>query len=103
MDKHIQQIEAVQRGSARFVKSCWERTPGTVTNLLRDLDWPPLQDRRKIARLTLFHKAIHGESALEFPSYIKTRNRQLRYSHNDRFIELRTKLTSTETLFIAGQ
>ena len=32
MDKHIQQIEAVHRGSVRFVKSCWERTPGTVTN-----------------------------------------------------------------------
>ena len=32
MDKHIQQIEAVHRGSARFLKSCWERTPGTVTN-----------------------------------------------------------------------
>ena len=39
MDKHIRQIEAVQQRSARFVKTFWERTPGTVTNLLNDLDW----------------------------------------------------------------
>ena len=88
MDKHIKQIEAVQRRSAHFMKSCWERTPGTVTNLL-GYRLAILQVRRKIARLTLFHKAIHGESALEFPSYIKRCNRRLRSSHNDRFIELR--------------
>ena len=42
MDMHIKQLEAVQRRSALFVKNCWARTPGTVTNLLNDLDWPPL-------------------------------------------------------------
>ena len=44
-----------------------------VTAAYRELSpgWPPLQKRRKIARLTLLHKSIHGESALEMPSYIK--------------------------------
>jgi len=65
MDKHIKQLEAVQQRSAHFVKNCWARTPGTVTNLLNDLDRPPLQVRRKIARLTLFHEAIQSESAIE--------------------------------------
>ena len=88
MDKHIKQIEAVQRRSARFVKNCWQRTPGTVTNLLNDLDWPSLQSRRKVARLSMLHKTIHGESALEIPSYIKRRNCQLRSYHKDKFIEL---------------
>ena len=61
MDKHLRQKEAVQRPAFGTIrkKNCWERTPATVTNLLNDLDWPPLQDRRKIARLTLFHKVIH--------------------------------------------
>ena len=54
--KHITQIEAVQRRSARFVKNCWERKPGTVTNLLSELEWPTLQDRRKEARLIQLHK-----------------------------------------------
>ena len=99
MDKHIKQIEAVQWRSARFVKSCWERTPGTVTNLRSDLDWPSLQYRRKIARITLFHKAVHGESALEFSSYIKRRNRRLRSSHNDRFIEMKPKTDAYRNSF----
>ena len=87
--KHIKQIEDVQRRAARFVKNCWQRTPGTVSNLLNDLDWPSLQNRRKSARLTLLHKAIHGESALEIPCYIKRRNcQQLRSFHKDRFIEI---------------
>ena len=66
MDKHIKQTEAVQRQSTHFMTICWERTPGTVPNLLR-IRLAILQDRRKIAHLTLFHKAVHGESALEFP------------------------------------
>ena len=61
MDKHLRQKEAVQRPAIGTIrkKNCWERTPATVTNLLNDLDWPPLQDRRKIAGLTLFHKVVH--------------------------------------------
>jgi hypothetical protein len=44
------QIEAVQRRSSRFVKNCWERKPGTVTNLLNDLDWPTLgKERSKVS------------------------------------------------------
>ena len=61
MDKHVNQIEAVQRRSAHFVKNCLDRTPEIITTLLNDLDWPPLEKRRIIARLTLFHKAIHGD------------------------------------------
>ena len=91
MDKHVKQIEAVQRRSARFVKNCWQRTPETVTNLLNDLDWPSLQSRRKVARLTLLHKPIHAESALEIPSYTKRHRNlcQLRSYHKDKFIELK--------------
>ena len=74
MDKHIKEIEAVERRSARFVKNCWQRTPETVLNLLNDLDWPSLQSRKKVAPLTMLHKTVHGESALEIPSYIKRHN-----------------------------
>ena len=90
MDNYIMHIE---------VKNCWERTSGTVLNLLSDLDCPSLQDRSKIAPLTLFHEVIHGESALEFPSFIKRCNHQLRSSHNDRFIELRPKTEAYRNSF----
>ena len=78
-------IEAVQRQATKF----WQQAPGTVTNLLNDLDWPTLQNRRKSARLTLLHKAMHGESALEILWYTKERNCQLRSFHSDKFIELK--------------
>ena len=43
------------------------REPETVTNLLNELNWIPLKVRRTISRLTLFHKAIHGDGGLAFP------------------------------------
>lgn len=92
-DKHVNQIEAVQR-SSHFVKICRERKPGTVSNLLNDLDWPPLQKRRKSARLTMFYKILHGEVLMELPNYIKRKNRQLRSYHKDKFIEIKR---NTET------
>ena len=43
------------------------REPGTVTNLLKELNWVPLKVRRTISWLTLFNKAIHGDGGLAFP------------------------------------
>ena len=72
LKKHVKQlqIEGVQRKAARFVKNCYTREPGTVTNLLNELHWIPLKVRRTITRLTLFHKAIHGDGGLAFPDYV---------------------------------
>jgi len=81
------------------VKNCWQRTPGTVSNLLNDLEWPSLQNRRKSAHLTLLHKAIHGESGLEIPCYIKRRTCQLRSFHKDKFIELTPNIESYRNSF----
>ena len=58
--KQINAIEGVQCRAARFVKQCHERTPGMVTKLLSDLQWPSLQQRRKEARLVTMYKAVNG-------------------------------------------
>ena len=97
--KHIKQIEAVQRRSARFVKNCWDRTPGTVTNLLNDLDWPFLLNRRQTARLTLFHKIIHDEVDIDLPDYIVKKNRSLRHYHQNKFIELQSNTEAYRNSF----
>ena len=73
LKKHVKQIEGVQRRDAHFVKNCYTREPGTVTNLLNELNWIPLKVRRTISRLTLFHKAIHGDGGLAFPDYVMKR------------------------------
>ena len=87
LKKLVKQIDGVQRRAARFVKNCYTREPGTVTNLLNELNWIPLEVRRTISRLTLFHKTIHGDGGLALPNYLTKRSRHLRNSQN-KFIEL---------------
>jgi hypothetical protein len=43
----------------RYFLSNYSRDPGIVTTLLEQLELQPLSTRRKIARITLLHKAIH--------------------------------------------
>ena len=55
--QEINKLEKVQRRSARFICQDYRsRTPGCVTNMLADLNLPPLQERRKEHRLALFYK-----------------------------------------------
>jgi hypothetical protein len=85
LQKHIQQIEMVQRRAARFIKSNYSRDPGTVTTLLEQLELPPLSTRRKIACITLLHKAIHEKVAIPIPSYI------IKPTRTSRYIQIRLK------------
>ena len=62
--------------------------PGTVTNLLKELNWILLKVRRTILRLTLFHKAINRDGGLAFPDYVTRRTRHVRNSSRNKFIEL---------------
>ena len=61
-----------EMGSAvRDRGSCYVREPGTVTNLLNDLNWHSLIElRRKIARLTTMYKILNNKIALNIPEYI---------------------------------
>jgi hypothetical protein len=60
-------MEMVQRRAARFIKNNYSRDSGTVTRLLEQLELPPLSTRRKIARITLLHKAFHEKVAIPIP------------------------------------
>jgi hypothetical protein len=75
----------------RFIKSNYSREPGTVTSLLEQLELPPLSTRRKIARITLLHKAIHEQVAIPIPSYIIKPTRTSRFHHPKRYIQIRPK------------
>ena len=54
--KHIKDIKGIQHRAATFVKGCSAKVPGTGTNLFNELEWPSLQQRRQIARLTKMYK-----------------------------------------------
>jgi hypothetical protein len=62
-----------------------------VTTLLEQLELPPLSTRRKIACITLLHKAIHEKVAIPIPSYIIKPTRTLRFHHPKRYIQIRPK------------
>ena len=58
----IDRIEKVQRTAARWTCRRW-RNQSHVGEMLADLDWPELQERRQQASLSLFYK-IHNNLAI---------------------------------------
>ena len=53
---------------------CYEnifKTEGCVTQALNYPNWPTLEHRRKVNRLTLMHKTLHGQAAINIPAYVK--------------------------------
>ena len=56
--EHKNKLESVQCRAARFV--CKDlRRQSHVSDMLRDLNWKTLEDRRTISRLTLLNKKDH--------------------------------------------
>ena len=52
-------VERVQRRAARFVKSRYTRY-SSVSDMLDELRWAPLSQRRQKAQLILFYKIINS-------------------------------------------
>ena len=59
-------LEQVQRRAARFATKTYLRQEGCVTQALRHLNWPTLEHRRKVNRLTLMYKTLHGQAAISY-------------------------------------
>ena len=61
-EKDIYKLEKIQRKAARFIKNDYKSTtPGSVTNMLIDLDLQTLQDRRKDKRLCFLYSISKGK------------------------------------------
>ena len=57
----IDKLEKVQSQAARFITGNYiSREQGCVSQMLAELNLPPLQDRRKANRLTFFYKVVEG-------------------------------------------
>jgi hypothetical protein len=62
LKQDIDRVERIQRQAARFITGDYTtREEGCVTRMLRDLNLPPLQERRKQMRLVTFYKIVNGE------------------------------------------
>ena len=82
----ISTLEKVQRKGARFVTGIYSYTE-SVTSMLDDLHWPPLQHRRKLKRLVTFYKAANNLSPVNIPDYVATSSNRTR-NHNLGYIQL---------------
>ena len=86
-------LEQVQRRAARFATKTYSRQEGCVTQALNYLNWPTLEHRRKVNRLTLMYKTLHGQAKINIPAYVKhqtitkTRNSD---PMNSKFIPVQT-------------
>ena len=67
----IHQLEKIQRRAARFVLDDYSRE-SIVTRMLTTLNWPTLQSIWKVARLSVFDKALHQQIAVSLPNYLNT-------------------------------
>ena len=61
-------IEKVQRRAARWVSNDYS-TYSSVTDMLSNLGWRSLENRRIDAQLTMFYKIVYSPVAIPLPSY----------------------------------
>ena len=82
-------LEQVQRRAARFITRTYTREEGCVTNALKQLNWPTLEQRRQVARLTVMYKCVTNQTTIDIPGYVHHQSSlKTRSSHPLKFIPL---------------
>lgn len=79
-----EELEKVQKRAARFVTNNYIYEEGSMTNILKELNWKSLKERRKENRLILFHKGLKGLANIPTED-IKQNTRPNRNRHNQQF------------------
>ena len=87
----INKLEKVQRNAARFVKNDYTRQ-SSVTAMMDDLRWKPLQHRRRESRLILFYKIVNNLVAIPPEQNLVKNQRILRNTHNKQYLHKRVNI-----------
>ena len=78
----IQDVEKVQRRAARYVTSNYEQK-ASVTEMINELGWETLEQRRMKARVTMCYRIIHqlvAIPAVQFiPTIVSTRGSRIKF------------------------
>ena len=74
---HIDQIEKVQRRSARYVTGRYRNT-SSVGGMIDQLKWKSLTKKRKEARLSMMYKIVNNKVEIDSDEYFKTPSRSSR-------------------------
>ena len=83
--KHVNALERVQRGAARFVTGNYrDYTPGSMTSILKDLGWERLAERRLNIKLQTLYNIVHGHLDIPIPPCYSKLNSRTR-GHDQRY------------------
>ena len=97
-DKYINKLEAVQCRMTHFV--CNEYGLVSVTNLLRNLSWPTLQQRRTCNRGIMLYKILNKQVEIPIVPTILRPSISLTRGNNRRFIQLQCHLNCYSNSFL---
>ena len=89
--RNIKRVEQVQRSSARFVTGTYDKT-SSVTTLIKQMNWPTLEERRRHSRLTMMYK-INNQLVDIDKSHHLTLHQSTTRGHNTRFTLPQTSST----------
>ena len=95
LQKDIQELEKIQRKSARFIVNDHSRE-SSVTAMLTNLGLPKLEERRRSARLVLFHQIINGLVAIPADDILTCNSRRTR---NQGYLQPRCNTTTYQQSF----
>ena len=82
--KNIDDIEKIQRRAARFVTNKHGKDY-SITAILNDLDWTPMEVRRKTHRLTTLFKMINNDIDINHNKFIQAKTSRHRRGHSNQF------------------
>lgn len=82
-------VEMVQRRAARWTLRRYHNT-SSVTNMLDELGWRSLEQRRADLRLTMLYKITRGLTLVNRANYLRPVKRATRRTHSESFIPLST-------------
>lgn len=80
----VKKIEAVQRRAARFTTGDYSRT-SSVTAMLKQLHWTPLEVRRDNAKLTMMYRIVNNLVDIPPTPYLNKTSLSTR-GHSERFL-----------------
>ena len=79
-DQDINKIESAQRRAARWATHDY-RSTSSVTEMLRNLDWRPLDQRRIDNRLVMIYKITYDIVAIPLTEYLIPNRRESKFIH----------------------
>ena len=68
LQKDKRRLDMVQRSAARICYNNYLREPGVF--ILSKLEWPSLEGRRTLSRMSMFHRVVYGSVDIGRESYL---------------------------------